>query len=204
MCQPPTRLHPPPRPPSHTPCAGTCIYLGVKVTEGPQFARQLSSSEWGWGFDQGRLGSRWHWGQCGSAGWRGSAGGGKRIGGNLHGRVLSASAPARLPAVLSHVLGAPVPTEKVRRGLCLGFVHGARAARAGQHVSTPAASASRLCPCHASITPCLHPTHLHAHPHIISHPTSSQQAIDLEMRCLKNLRWRLGPYCCTRSTPART
>ncbi|KAI7835693.1 hypothetical protein COHA_010432 [Chlorella ohadii] len=62
----------------------TCIYLGVKVTEGPQFARQLSS-------------------------------------------------------MLSHVLGSPVPTEK---------------------------------------------------------------AIDLEMRCLKNLRWRLGPYCC--AAPART
>ncbi len=33
-------------------------------------------------------------------------------------------------------------------------------------------------------------------------PTSSSQAIDLEMRCLKNLRWRLGPYCC--AAPART
>ena len=29
------------------PCrpAGICIYLGIKLTEGPQFTRQLSSSE---------------------------------------------------------------------------------------------------------------------------------------------------------------
>ena len=24
------------------------------------------------------------------------------------------------------------------------------------------------------------------------------QASDLELRCLKNLHWRLGPYCCAR------
>ncbi|KAI7835695.1 hypothetical protein COHA_010434 [Chlorella ohadii] len=38
--------------------------------------------------------------------------------------------------------------------------------------------------------------------HVLGSPVPTEKAIDLEMRCLKNLRWRLGPYCC--AAPART
>jgi len=103
--------------------------------------------------------------------------------------------PAPLPAVLSHVLGSPVPTEKVRLGgiLCsMACLHG------------PAATA--LCgglPRNGSRRVALVPSLIQAcftKPPTL--PPSSSQAIDLEMRCLKNLRWRLGPYCC--AAPART
>lgn len=41
---------------------------------------------------------------------------------DLHGTAFTASTPALLPAVLSHVLGAPVPAEKVRHRLTAGFM----------------------------------------------------------------------------------
>lgn len=49
---------------------------------------------------------------------------------------------------------------------------------------------------------CLSFSHAPLHPPL-THPPAPCQAADLEMRCLKNLRWRLGPYCCAPSTPAR-
>lgn len=132
----------------------TCIYLGVKVTDGPQFARQLSSMlshilgtkvstdlvRAVWCSQQARVGGR------------------EGVGGNCRGA-------ARVPCFSSLAVTGGLGQSSAEQSR--GGRHCAGGGCAGGS-GLPGLTMSRCC----------------------------LQAGDLEIRCLKLLQWRLGPYCC--------